>query len=88
MVGEKILTLFIILVAVVTALISYHHNEWLLFIVGLLFGIIIEVGLRQLGYQQVWKKAHFFGVPYWLPLIWGFGFVIITRLGLFILAIH
>ena len=86
--SEKVLTLFIALAAVITWLISYHHNEWLLFVIGLLFGIFIEVGLRYFGYQQKWKDASFFGVPYWLPIIWGFGFIIITRLGIFVLGLH
>lgn len=80
---EKVLTLFIILVTVGIFLLAYHKNEWALFLVGILFGIIIEIGLRYFGYQQVWKDASFFGVPYWLPLVWGVGFVIITRLGMF-----
>ena len=82
---EKSLTLFVLILMIITAFVSYHHNEVILFFVGLLFGIFIEVGLRMLGYQQKWKDASFFGVPYWLPLMWGFGFVIITRLGSFIL---
>lgn len=84
---EKYLTVFLILVAIITFLIRYHHNEWLLFVVGLSLGIVIEIGLRYFGYQQVWKDASFFGVPYWLPIIWGFGFVIITRLGILIRGI-
>lgn len=85
--SEKMLTAFIITLAVITGIISYHHNEWLLFVIGLFFGIVIEVGLRYFGYQQVWNNASFFGVPYWLPVIWGFGFVIITRLGMFVLGV-
>jgi hypothetical protein len=84
---EKFLTFAIIFISIFTAFISYHQNELLLFIIGLFFGIVIEVGMRRLGYQQIWNDASFFGVPYWLPLIWGFGFVIITRLGIFILGL-
>lgn len=86
-INELVLTFAITILAAITFIISYHSNEWLLFLVGLGFGIIVEVGLRYFGYQQVWERASFFGVPYWLPIIWGFGFVIITRLGGFILGL-
>ncbi len=84
---EKWLTGFIILIIGITFLLQINHNEVWLFIVGFSFGVIIEIGLRYFGYQQAWKDASFFGVPYWLPIIWGFGFVIITRLGFFIRGI-
>lgn len=87
MMSEVMLTIFVVLVAIITFIIFYHPNEWLLFLVGLLFGITIEIGMRYFGYQQAWTDASFFGVPYWLPLMWGFGFVIITRLGTHILKI-
>ena len=81
---ENGLTIFILAIALITLKVSYHKRELLLFFIGLVFGLIIEIGLRQFGYQQVWIDASLYGVPYWLPLIWGFGFVIITRLGIFI----
>ena len=63
----------------------YQSNNILgevsLFVIGLLFGLIIEVGLGLVLRTQHWDKASLFGVPYWLPLIWGYGFVIIHRLG-------
>jgi hypothetical protein len=85
--SEKILTSFIVFLVILTAAITYNHNEWILFLIGLIFGVVIEVGMRYFGYQQKWKDASFFGVPYWLPIIWGFGFVIIARLGLFVLGL-
>lgn len=78
------LTLFIVTVSLIIFLLSYNQNEVILFLVGIFFGVIIEIGLRYFGYQQVWKDASLFGVPVWLPLVWGIGFVIITRLGLLI----
>ncbi len=56
-------------------------GESLLLMIGLLLGIIIEVGLGLVLRTQHWENASFLGVPYWLPLIWGYGFVTIHRLG-------
>ena len=85
--SELAITVFIVLAMTGTWIVKYHNREWILSLVGLGFGILIEVGFRVFGYQQVWVNASFFGVPCWLPIVWGFGFVIITRLGIFILKI-
>jgi hypothetical protein len=83
-VSELGLTFF---AAGIAALLFYWYDRvgerYLLFL-GVFIGTFIEVGFRFLGYQQSWTEASFFGVPYWLPLAWGVGFVIITRLGVWI----
>lgn len=58
-----------------------EKGEGILFFLGLLTGLIIEVGLGLIARTQLWEYASFFGVPYWLPLIWGYGFVIMRRIG-------
>jgi hypothetical protein len=81
-VPEIALTAFIVVIALIIFAVRDHRNEPLLFIMGVVTGLIVEVGLRQLGYQQVWAHASLLGVPYWLPVVWGIGFVLITRLGI------
>lgn len=85
--SEKALTLTAALLSVFIVTLRYNHGEAVLFAAGLVLGLVVEIGLRRLGSQQIWHKASFFGVPYWLPLVWGIGFVIITRLGIFIRGI-
>lgn len=58
-----------------------ERGEWHLFFVGLSLGLIIEVGLGLVGRTQFWAHASFFGVPYWLPIMWGYGLVIMRRIG-------
>ena len=82
--SELALTLFALSVS---ALLFYWHNrigERYLFFLGFVIGLVIEVGFRFLGYQQVWAEASLFGVPVWLPVAWGAGFIMITRLGAWI----
>lgn len=82
--SELGLTLLMIGVA---SLIFYWQDrvqERYLFAIGVLLGLVIEVGFRFLGYQQVWVEASLLGVPYWLPLAWGVGFVLITRFGVMV----
>ena len=80
--SEFVLTAFIVAISILTAFLKLHKRETLLFFLGVAFGSFIEIGLRYFGYQQVWTDASLYGVPYWLPLVWGFGFVVITRLGM------
>ncbi len=80
--SEFALTAFIIAVTFIIFIVKDHKNELWLFISGMVFGCVIEIGLRILGHQQNWTQASLFGIPYWLPIAWGIGFVIITRFGL------
>lgn len=79
--GELSLTAFIVATSFLVFLVKDHKNERRLFLAGLAFGCLIEIGFRVFGYQQHWTQASLFGIPYWLPIAWGIGFVLITRLG-------
>ena len=56
-------------------------GEGVLFAIGLAMGLFIEVGLGLITRTQHWEYASLLGVPAWLPLIWGYGFVIMRRGG-------
>lgn len=71
----------LVLIMCLTWWLKYYKGEALLFIIGLFSGAFIEIGLRVFGFQQVWKDSSLFGVPVWLPVVWGVGFVLIARLG-------
>ena len=81
---ELSLTAFIIAVACTMFFVRSHKHEPLLFLIGIGAGIVVELGLRIFGYQQVWQSASLFGIPFWLPIAWGVGFVLITRLGMLV----
>ncbi len=85
--SELALTLFALGVSSLLFLWNRRIGERYLYLIGILCGTLIEVGFRFLGYQQEWADASFFGVPYWLPIAWGAGFVLITRLGIYIRGI-
>ena len=58
-----------------------EKGELMLYFFGLFMGIVVEVGLGQIARTQHWEFASFFGIPYWLPLLWGHAFVLIRRVG-------
>ncbi len=82
--SEGWLTFFAIGVSATLFYWSDRIGEKYLYFIGVAVGAWVEIGFRILGYQQVWTDASFFGVPYWLPIAWGIGFVLITRLGVFV----
>lgn len=80
--SELSLTAFIVAVSFIIFLVKDHKHERRLFLAGMVAGCAIEIGFRYFGYQQHWTQASLFGIPYWLPIAWGIGFVLITRLGI------
>ncbi len=81
---EILLTILSVLICGAIFVLKYNKVETRLFIFGLMLGCIIEIGLGQIARTQYWNYASLFGVPYWLPIVWGIGFVIITRTGILI----
>ncbi len=88
MFGEWGLAAFLLTIIALLFAVLYHNGEWPLFFIGVAFGAVIEIGMRYFGAQQKWRGAHLFGIPYWLPLAWGVGFVVITRIGFFVRALY
>lgn len=85
--SELGLTFFIIGVSALLFNWYTRIEEIYLYGMGTAIGSVIEIGFRLLGYQQTWTHASFFGVPFWLPFAWGMGFVLITRLGIYVRGI-
>jgi hypothetical protein len=79
--NEYIATLMIILLTAIVFLIRYNRKEWILYVVGVLTGIILELGGDAIYKLQSWDNASFFGIPIWLPLFWGYAFILISRIG-------
>ncbi|MFZ2619400.1 MAG: hypothetical protein WAX89_00815 [Alphaproteobacteria bacterium] len=78
---ELLLLLLVLAILGYTFWLEYQQREWLLFAIGLTIGLVVEVGLGLFFRTQFWQYASLFGVPYWLPVVWGYGFVVMRRLG-------
>src|SRR5262249_60335465 len=73
-VNEVILLALALVAVAITWLISVK-GERLLFGVGLIFGVVAELILANIDRAQHWDNASLFGVPLWLPVIWGLSFI-------------
>ncbi len=75
--------LFIIYLVLTLGLIYFHKDktEFIIFFYGIVIGGLVEiVGTQVSGYQS-FTKSDFFGIPVWLPVAWGYGFVVMKRIG-------
>lgn len=75
--------LFVIYLALTLVLIYFHGDktEFVIFAYGILIGAIVEViGTQVSGYQS-FAKPDLGGIPLWLPIAWGYGFVAMKRIG-------
>lgn len=81
---ENNILLFIIYSGTVSGLIHFHKDkkEWTILFYGILVGTIVEVAGTQIGGYQSFANPDFFGIPIWLPVAWGYGFVMMARIGL------
>ena len=79
--SEIALTLVALSICGLIFALRVHKNEPKVFLLGLVLGLFVEVFLGLFARQQHWEGASLMGVPIWLPIIWGIGFVVITRIG-------
>ena len=86
--NEMTLTLVALAAVAISFAPGYHRGETIIFLIGLLYGIVVEIGLGFFHRQQVWLDASLYGVPMWLPIVWGVGFIYIGRLAVFIRRLH
>jgi len=78
--------LFIIYFVLTLGLIYFHKDktEFIVLLYGILIGIIVEVIGTQISGYQTFTKPDFGGIPIWLPITWGYGFVAMKRIGFII----
>jgi hypothetical protein len=71
----------VVVVMAIAFRVRYYPREWLLFAVGTLLGLAFEKGGDAIYKLQSWSEGSLFGIPVWLPLFWGLGFVFFRRFG-------
>jgi len=76
--------LYVLLVLSLVAFGKDIKSESLIFVYGAIIGFLIEtIGTQISGYQK-FMAYDFFGIPAWLIVAWGYGFVLMKRIGLVI----
>jgi hypothetical protein len=79
--SEALIAFGVVAVVALAFRVRYYAREWWLFALGSLMGLVFELGGDAIYKLQSWSEGSLFGIPAWLPLFWGLGFVFIRRFG-------
>lgn len=79
--NEYAVTAGILVLLTATFAIKYYSDEWKVLLLGIILGFTFEIAGDLIYQAQFWENASLFGIPIWLPLMWGYGFIFIRRIG-------
>ena len=85
---EGLIAFGVVAVVAVAFRVRYYPREWWLFALGSALGLVFELGGDAIYKLQSWSEGSLFGIPAWLPLFWGLGFVFIRRFGNTVLLVR
>jgi len=79
--GEILSTIIYILILASLFKIRYKKEEFKIFLFGAVCGLIVE-GWGKILFIFSWQKFNsLLPVPLWVPIVWGFAFIIMRRIG-------
>lgn len=70
--------LYVVIIAL-ALVIRYTKYDALIFIIGAVFMTISEYLFISTGVETFVRNSLFGFMPLWLPLLWGYGFIVIKR---------
>lgn len=77
--NDFILTLAFLLIIGISFAVKKTRNEWTIFTTGFLLMIIFEYLFVSTG-VELFRRNSLLGImPIWLPFLWAYGFVAISR---------
>jgi len=79
--GELLITLTYSLIILILFLTRYKKQELKIFIFGVIAGIIVEAWGKIILLFSWQTFNSIFPIPLWLPIAWGFAFIIMRRIG-------
>lgn len=77
--NDYVLTLLYVAIIVVAFLVKRGRNEILILCVGAIFMTASEYFFISTGVETFVRNSLFGLMPLWLPVLWGYGFVVIKR---------
>ena len=79
--NEFFISLLMVILLGISFKIEYHKNEWKLLLIGIVAGLVLEVGGDLVYKLQYWQTGVLMGIPLWVPLLWGYVFLFARRIG-------
>jgi len=75
-----LLLLIFLAILFIVLLREYHKGEIIVFFYGLGIGLLIEITGTFIIKYQSFANPDLFGIPLWLPVAWGYAFVMMGRI--------
>lgn len=79
--NNLLLTFLYLVIIGIAFKIKYEKREIFIFLLGAIVGLLFEVESVLIGFE-IFLDPFFFGIPLWMPLTWGYGFVVIKRISI------
>lgn len=78
---EILASILILVIIIIMFSIKYEKNEIYLYFLGVLIGAIVELWGQLIVHFQNFTQGLLLGMPLWLPLVWGYAFIAMRRIG-------
>lgn len=75
-----ILLLVFIGILIAVFLIKYNKGEFIILLYGIGIGLLIEILGTYVIHYQSFANPDILGIPLWLPVAWGYAFVLMGRI--------
>ncbi len=78
--NNLLLTALYAIIVLAAFKVKYEKREWAIFLLGAVVGLSIELWAVNVVGFQTFKGTVTGNIPLWMPLTWGYGFVVIKRI--------
>ena len=75
-----LLTFLLFFLWIIAILLWHSERDIVVFVVSAIIGPIAEISIINLGGAWYYSKPSFFGIPLWLPFLWGFSGLLLYRI--------
>lgn len=77
--NDYILAGMYIFIIAASLIIKYQTKDYLFLVFGFVLMIFAEILFVSTGVEEFIRKSFFGLMPVWLPILWGYGFVVMKR---------
>ncbi len=84
--NEWALAMTVVVMIALTFWMDAEKGEWRVLLLGVVVGVAVEIVEVLLFPAYRWLPGSLFSMPIWLPLLWGYAFMVVRRAGVMAMA--
>lgn len=77
--NDYMLTAFYLTIIILALLVKCERYDVFIFFIGSIFMTVSEYLFISTGVEAFVRQSFFGLMPLWLPILWGYGFIVIKR---------